>query len=258
MRVLIAEDETLAAQRLKFELSRRGDVEIIGPFFDGESARAGIERSKPDVAILDVKMPGCSGFDVLQRLSMDRLPLVIFVTAFERFAISAFKVHALDFLLKPVDPDALNASLDRARQRLKEADAQSRARELMAVVAQLRSDADGEVDYETAFWVKAGGRNVRVEARDIEVAEAVRDYVALHTSSRSLLMRSTMTMLEERLSPDRFARVHRSFIVNLDHIRATRIGERGAHMLQMTSGREVRVGRTHAARLASRLKHVGG
>ncbi len=254
MRVLIAEDEPLAARRLMMELGRRGDVDVVGTCYDGNSARKAILECRPDVVLLDIKMPGQSGFEVIDNLETDHPPLVIFTTAFERFAVSAFRSNAVDYLLKPIDRDELDQSLDRARLRLREHDAESRALELNSVVSQMRADADEVAGYETVFWVKTAKQNIRVNIHDIEVLEAVRDYVSLHTINRSYLMRSTMLCLEERLNPDQFVRVHRSFIINLDYVHAAKTKPGGVKVIAMRSGREVRVGRTYRAKLATSLQ----
>jgi two-component system LytT family response regulator len=235
------------------ELGRRGDVDVIGTCYDGNSARAAILESKPDLVLLDIKMPGRSGFEVIDGLETDHPPLVIFVTAFERFAVSAFRSDAVDYLLKPIDRNELGRSLDRARVRLSEQDAETRALELSAVLSQMRADADEETEYETSFWVKAAKQNIRVNIHEIEVLEAVRDYVSLHTVNRSYLMRSTMICLEAQLNPDQFVRVHRSFIINLDFVQSATTQAGGGKILGMRSGRKVRVGRTYRDKLPAYL-----
>ncbi|MEM7766535.1 MAG: LytTR family DNA-binding domain-containing protein [Pseudomonadota bacterium] len=253
MRVVIAEDEPLAAQRLSNELSRRSDVCVVELCRDGPSAQAAIARHKPDVVVFDITMPGLSGFQVLEHCALEDMPIPIFVSAFEQFALDAFRHNALDFLLKPIDSEALHASIDRARQRMKEVSAETLARELQAVVEQLRSERRPEGPHVTEFWVKAGRRNTRVGVEDIEYAEALKDYVTLQTATQSHLLRSTMTRMEALLPPHQFLRVHRSYIVNLDKVAALVSGEKGELTLEMMSGRIARVGRSHAAALADRL-----
>ncbi len=253
MKVLVADDEPLAARRLIMELSRRGDTEVVGPYSHGAAARAGIIETKPDVALLDVQMPGSNGFDALEGLLPEQLPLVIFTTAFPRYAVAAFQSGAIDYLLKPIDTDALDTALEKARIRLQEKSAELRTHELRALLAQMRADADRKTHYETFFWVKSAKSNVRVSVHDIEVLEAARDYVMIHTSGRSFLMRGKISEIAERLDPERFVRVHRSYIANLDYVRSFRPNASGSKVITLVSGRSIPVGRTYASEVARHL-----
>ncbi|MEO0982469.1 MAG: LytTR family DNA-binding domain-containing protein [Pseudomonadota bacterium] len=256
MRVLVAEDEPLAARRLTSELERRSGVELVGVFSDGVAASEGIRNHRPDVVLLDIQMPGRTGFEIVDDMDPVDRPIVIFTTAFDRFALKAFKARALDYLLKPVDPTALSDALDRAAKRLSERSAEARAGELTAIISQIRDNGgpDASSDFDSYFWVRSARANVRVDVVDIEAVEAVRDYVSLHTPSRSYLMRSTMAQIESRLDPGVFLRVHRSFIINLNEIQAMTSTASGARLLVTGSGREVKVGRTFAAALSERLE----
>ena len=253
MKVLIAEDEPLAARRLVMELGRIGDIDIVGPYEHGVDARRAIVERRPDVALLDVQMPGANGFEVLQGLGEAEVPLVIFTTAYKRYAVSAFKAGAIDYLLKPIDSKALELALDKARSRLREQDAESRSGELRALLSQMRTDADVNSEYKSAFWVKGTTQNIRVSIHDLESIEAVRDYVLMHTRSRSHLMRGKISGLEQQLDPSQFIRVHRSYILNVKFIRASRKLKAGGKVITMASGKEIRVGRKYAAAIGSWL-----
>lgn len=253
MRVLIAEDEPLAARRMVIELSRRGDLELIGPVGNGIDARKVMLEQKPDIALLDIRMPGSTGLEVLEGLQPEQTPIVIFTTAYHHYAVSAFKAGAIDYLMKPIESDALDNALDRARVRLREQNAEERSRELRALVSQLRSDKQTDHEYETAFWVKNAKQNVRVSVHDVEAIEAVRDYVLMHTHGRSHLMRAKISDIESRLDPAQFMRVHRSFIINQNFLRAFGATKTGSKSITLTSGRVIPVGRTYSSVVAQKL-----
>ena len=254
MRVLVAEDEPLAARRLVSELCKLNDVEVIRTCSNGLEARDMIIDEKPDVVLLDVQMPGATGFDVLDGLTHSQTPLVVFTTAYKHYAIAAIKAGAIDYLLKPIDADALESALDKARMRLRARDAALRTDELRAIVDQLRANIDKTSQYTTEFWVKTKNQNVRVSVHELEVIEAVRDYVLLHTRSRSCLLRGKISSIEKELDPDLFVRAHRSFIVNLKFVRALKTLKTGGKLMRMMSGREVRIGRKFTSRVQARLK----
>ena len=196
VRALIAEDEPLARRRLERLLRRRDDVEVAGAARDGDEALALIAALAPDLLFLDIQMPGLGGFDVLRELGGAGRPFVIFTTAFDQYALRAFEVHALDYLLKPFDEARLDAALDRA---------------LPLVHHSAGGAAAGR-----RFVVKSGGRILFLRAGEIDWIEAADNYVYLHASGTAYLVRTTLKSIEATLDPARFVRIHRSTLVNLD------------------------------------------
>jgi DNA-binding LytR/AlgR family response regulator len=248
LRVLIVDDEPLAIRRLQIALQRVPEVELVGVANDGAAALEEISARDPDVVLLDIKMPGLGGFEVAEALDAANAPLVIFVTAFDRFAVKAFEAHALDYLVKPVEFERLVAALGRARQRRDQQTQAAELEELKAVLAQLRApEAETpEARFETEFWVRDRQGYVRVPVARIEWIDAERDYVRLHAGGRAYMLRDTMQRLEERLDPAAFARIHRSVIVQIARVEGIRKTATGALRVVMSSGAELPIGRRHA------------
>ncbi|WP_159867243.1 LytTR family DNA-binding domain-containing protein [Novosphingobium sp. 9U] len=256
LRVLIVDDEPLARRRNATMLRHIDGVEIAGEAEDGEQAIRMIRELTPDVVLLDIKMPGMSGFECLTMLDPKVLPIVVFVTAFDHYAVKAFDVSAVDYLLKPVSFDRMRSAIVRARNALETRDADSRMAEMTGVIAALRTEPEerpATPAYDTEFWVPRRGEFVRVPAAQIDWVEAERDYVRLHTRTTSLLLRETMASMEARLDPMQFLRVHRSAIVRQSLISAIRQGGYGTIKLGLTTGVEVPIGRTYTARVRQLL-----
>ena len=253
MRVLVAEDEPLAARRLVSELNKLSDIEVLCSCGDGAEARKSIIEQKPDLVLLDVQMPKANGFEVLEGLTSDQTPLIVFTTAYKRYAIAAIKAGAIDYLLKPIDSDALRFAVNKARMRLREKDADVHTQELRSIVNQLRSEEHESSQYKTEFWAKSKNKNVRINVHELEVVEAVRDYVLMHTRSHSNLLRGKISDIEKELNPQKFVRAHRSFIVNTDFVCALKNLKGGGKMMIMQSGREVKIGRKYVSDVRVRL-----
>jgi two-component system LytT family response regulator len=213
IRALIVEDEPLARERIRSLLEEERDVEVVAEAGDG---RTGVERIKsldPDLVFLDVNMPELDGFGVIEEIGVEAMPPVIFVTAYDQFAVQAFDAHALDYLLKPFDEERFRAAVERARQTLRRQQAGSLDRRLTDLLEDLRRPRHLE-----RLAVKAGGKIIFIRTDDIEWVTAEGNYARLHTGDRSHLMRETMSSLETKLDPTRFIRIHRSTIVNSDAI----------------------------------------
>jgi DNA-binding LytR/AlgR family response regulator len=251
LRVLAVDDEALALRRIEIAMSRIPEVDLIGTARGGREGLELVERLKPDVLLLDINMAGFGGFDVVEGLNAANAPLVIFVTAFDQYAVRAFQVSAVDYLLKPLEFDRLRAALDKARTTLRLIDAEERAAELKELVSNLRQHRDTKDDsrYETEIWAPRGSGFERVLVSDINWVEAERDYVHLRTGIRSYLLRETMNGIQARLDPDMFIRVHRSALVRIDRIGSIRRPGYGRFSLQLTSGEEVPVGRTYVKQI---------
>jgi DNA-binding LytR/AlgR family response regulator len=217
-----------------------------------------IEKLRPDVLLLDINMAGFGGFDVVEGLTAANAPLIIFVTAFDEYAVRAFQVSAIDYLLKPLEFDRLRAALDKARTTLRLIDADERTAELKELIATLRRDRQPaeQPRYETELWAPRGSGFERVLVSQIDWIEAERDYVHLHTPGRSYLLRETMNGIQSRLDPDMFIRVHRSALVRIDRIGVICRPGYGRFSVQMTTGQEVPVGRTYVKKIRKLIASV--
>ena len=246
LRVLAVDDEPFALRRVQLLLDRVPNVALVGTARSGREAIDRIAATRPDVLLLDVTMAGMGGFDVIDALAGPSVPLVIFVTAFDHFAVRAFEVQAVDYIVKPLELDRLRAALERARISLEAADATMRVAELREVVAALRSQSRPEpTRYETEVWAERRREFIRVSVSDIDWIEAERDHVRLHVGDASYLMRETMSGIEKRLDPQKFVRVRRSAVVQLDRIAAIRKGSHFDYRVRLSNGSHVRVGRTY-------------
>ena len=235
LKILIADDEPLAAERLQLLLARCDGVHLVGTANDGESAVRMAEALSPDLLLLDIAMPGLDGIDVARALAQRHpSPAVVFVTAFDRFAVAAFEVAAVDYVMKPVDPARLDRALERARAYLRTR-AETGATEVAPTSAYLEE-----------FWASDLSGLVRIATRDIDRVSAERDYMRLHVSSRSWLIHHSMNALEDGLDPAYFIRLHRSAIVRRDFIAGFARNPSGRWIARLADGSEQPVGRLYA------------
>ena len=245
IRTLIVDDEPLAREGLRVRLSRESDVDIVGEAIDGDSAIEAIHALTPDLVFLDVQMPGLGGFDVLERVSGTHLPVVIFVTAYDQYALKAFDVHALDYLLKPIDDERFDVAVARARRRITERTAAGR--QLAAVLAEVR---------DRRILIKDRGKVIIVNEADVDWIEAEGDYVRVHTGGRGHLLRETMAAMAERLDPARFARIHRSTIVNVSRIRELKPHPNREYTVVLQDGTRLKLSRGYRDALQGRFDEV--
>lgn len=243
------DDEPLARQHLSSLLSRESDFEVVGECGDGITAVETLTSLRPDLVFLDIQMPRLGGFEVLERLGVDCRPTVIFVTAFDQFAVRAFEAQALDYLLKPFRRDRFQAALERVRRGV----GIFPGREQLAA---LRSEPDRMV-------VKSGDRLVFVPFDELEFMRASANYVTLHFAGKTCEVRETLTAMEARLPAQRFIRIHRSYIVNLGAIVEVFPAGGGEYMLSLKNGRQLPVGPSYPAAirdalLQARLPRFGG
>jgi two-component system response regulator AlgR len=237
LRVLIADDEPLAAERLQVLLARARGATLVGTASDGESAISMAEALNPDVLLLDIAMPGLDGIDVARSLaSQDPSPAVVFVTAFDQFAVAAFEVAAVDYLMKPVEPERLQRALDRAQDYI----------EHRRVPSAKPGEPSKWID---EFWASDLSGLVRIAAKDIDRVSAERDYMRLHVGRRSWLIHHSMTALEEGLDPSLFVRLHRSAIVRKDFITGFTRNPSGRWIARLADGSEQPVGRLYSDRV---------
>lgn len=239
LRVVVVDDEPLAREDIVQLLTGRPDIDVVATCANGAEALEAVRRLQPDILLLDIRMPGLDGFSVVEKLDRRELPYVVFVTAFDRFAIDAFRVRALDYLLKPVQPARLQEALDRAREQLDKRSVEDwRASVQSAAQEQLRS-AD-TTPYLTELMVRVGTRDIVLKVDEIDWVQAETYYARLHIRGRSYLYRERMHVLESQLNPRYFARVHRSAIVNLDRVREIVHDNRGDHVVVLSTGARVK------------------
>ena len=235
IRALIVDDELLARSNIAVLLRDDPQIEIIGECASGEEALGEIRVSRPDLLFLDVQMPECDGFDVLEMLGNDLPPAVIFVTAYDQYALRAFEAGALDYLLKPFDNARFELALTRAKQRVREAKWGSTSRNLERIV------------------IKSAGEVCFIKIRDIDWIEAADYYACLHVGQRNHLLRRSLSDLESELDAKQFCRVHRSSMVNLDRVRSLKLHEDGDYEVLLETGARVRLSRRYRKCLEDRM-----
>ncbi|SNS88680.1 LytR/AlgR family response regulator transcription factor [Sphingopyxis indica] len=257
IRTILVDDEKLATQGLQLRLEAHPDVEVVDTAQNGREAIRKIKTHKPDLVFLDIQMPGFDGFSVIQGLMEVEPPLVVFVTAYSDHAIRAFEAQAVDYLVKPVEPERLADALDRVRQRLTEKRGAAEVERLKNVLAEVAPEAVEEYDsehaaeapaaerYEKMINIKDRGQIFRVDVDSIERIDAAGDYMCIYTADNSLILRETMKDLEKRLDPRNFQRVHRSTIVNLSQVKQVKPHTNGECFLVLGSGAQVKVSRSY-------------
>jgi two-component system LytT family response regulator len=248
-RVLIADDEPLARERLRTLLGAEDWVEVVAECQNGTEAVDSIARLQPDLVFLDVQMPGATGFDVIDAVGPDRMPLVVFVTAFDKYALRAFDVHALDYLLKPFDRERFGQALGRARQQLERRSSGDLERRLLELVQDLK----GTSQRLERFVIKAGGRVFFVRSDEIDWIEAAGNYVKLHVGADAHLFRETMNALESQLDPDTFYRIHRSHIVNIERVKELQPWFNGEYVVFLKNGTRLTLSRGYREKLQERI-----
>lgn len=255
MRVLIIDDEPLAREGIVFQLRNESDVEIVGECEDGSAAIEAIKRQKPDLVFLDIKMPKVSGFNVIEQIGSSNMPLVVFLTAYDEYAVEAFRLNALDYLLKPIDRARFQQSLQKARKQLQKDRLSTQGAQLEQLLTAMRNTGKPiEPEVPPRIAVKLGGSIQFLHPDELLWVEAEGDYVNVHTTARSHLVRETMLAMEKRLEPYGFQRIHRSAIVNLDKIAKLAAAENGDYEVLMTNGLPLKIGRNYREALFSRMK----
>jgi two-component system, LytTR family, response regulator len=241
IRAAIADDEPLARQRIRNLLMEAEDVEVIAECANGKEAIEFLEESPPDLLFLDIQMPEVDGFDVLQAIGVDHVPVVIFVTAYDQFALRAFEAHALDYLLKPFDDERFGAALQRARERIRQQQGVDLDRRLQALLENVRADHG----YLRRLVVPSGHRSVFIRTEHIDWIEAERNYIRLHVAGRTHLLRENLSHIVSLLDPAMFCRIHRSTIVNIDRIQAVEALFHGEYQVVLEDGTKLTSGRSY-------------
>lgn len=215
IRTLIVDDESLARERLRQLLQSEAEIDVVGECADGQEAVAAIQKQSPDLIFLDVQMPELDGFGVIEAITAQPPPVIVFVTAHDKFALRAFEVHAVDYLLKPFDRERFQKALARALDRVKHRENTRPTEGQSAVLAELKPPAKPL----ERLAVKTSGRVIFVKLADIDYIEAAHNYVELHVEKQSHLLRETLNSIEARLPADKFVRISRSVIVNIERIK---------------------------------------
>lgn len=249
IRVLIVDDEPLARRKLRRLLNGSADIETIGECANGVQAVAIIEEQKPDLVFLDMQMPELDGLGVVDAIGPQRMPLIVFVTAYDRYAIKAFEVNALDYLLKPVNRERFQATVTRARSQLERGHTSAMGQQLHALLEHLKPGQE----FCRRLMLKSEGRVYFLTVDEIDWIEAAHNYLVLHAGKASHLIRETMNSLEARLDPDRFVRIHRSTMVNIERIQEMHPWVRGEHAVFLRDGTRLTLSRSYYERLRQRL-----
>ena len=256
-RVVVVDDEPLAIRGLKISLGRVPGVELVGTARDGVEGLEVIRREKPDIVLLDILMPRRDGLALAEALAEGDGPAVIFVTAYGQFAINAFELAAVDYLMKPVTLPRLRAAIKRALERLEADTAQQRAAEMQRVIESFRASAASDLESGGAgrsLWVSDPRGRTRVPLASVDWFEAQRDYVKIHAGTETYIQRGTLADLEGKLDPAVFQRIHRSAIVNLQAVRALRRRAWSLCAVTLRTGQEAPIGRSYLAELKAKLR----
>jgi two-component system LytT family response regulator len=245
IRAVIVDDEPLARQRIRNLLVEAQDVEVVAECANGREAIESLEASPPDLLYLDIQMPEIDGFDVLQAIGVGHVPAVIFVTAYDQFALRAFEAHALDYLLKPFDDERFGVALTRARERIRQQQGNDLDRRLQALLDNVR----GGSGYLRRMVVPSGHRSIFLRTEHIDWIEAERNYIRLHVGRRSYLLRENLSHIASALDPTTFCRIHRSTIVNVDRIQSVESLVRGEYLVVLHDGTKLTSGRSYRGNL---------
>ena len=257
LRVVIADDELAARRRLRRLLEAEADVDIVGEFSDGTAAIEGIQRLQPDVALLDIQMPERDGLDVAAAIAGENAPAIVFVTAFDAYALRAFEVRAVNYLVKPVDPHRLKETLSRVRTRARDSrEGDSAIAHLSLLIEEVRRSqlqSDERRRPRDRLLVSTDGRSLLIPAVEIDWIEAAGNYVRLHRGASTLMMRESLATLEASLDQHLFARVHRGVIVNISRIKEVQAWFSGAAILILTNGQRLTVSRSYRKQFEARF-----
>ena len=262
IRAIVVDDEELARRGIELRLRAHDDIEIVAQCSNGREALELVSQEQPDLMFLDVQMPGLSGFQVLSRMPQDSMPLVVFVTAYDRYALEAFEAQALDYLLKPVDEGRLAQTLNRVRHEVSQKSLLARHEQMLKLLAQVdgthhldRNDLIAQLRnlseprYAQVLPIRTDNETVRLPVAQIDWIDAAGDYMCIHAHGQTYVLRETMKALESVLNPDSFQRVHRSTIVNVQRVRRLRPHMNGEYFLTLEGGQELKLSRSYRDRL---------
>lgn len=257
IKTIIVDDEPLARRNLRVLLERDPQIEILEECRNGREAIKAINTLAPDLIFLDIQMPEMDGFDVLAQVGPEHIQAIIFVTAFDQYALKAFDVHALDYLLKPFDDERFARALERAKSQIAAREINQLSERLLALLEERETARKGskhEERYLTRLMIKSSSRMMLLKVDEIDFIEADGNYAKLHTGRKTHLLREKMNDLEGRLDPAKFVRIHRSIIVNLERIKEMHPHFNGDYVVVLEDGRQLRLSRTRREQLEARLR----
>jgi len=256
LRAIVVDDEPLAIKGLKLRLENIHEVEVVGECSNGREALRAVTSLRPDIVFLDIQMPGMNGFDVVARLQQDEMPQIVFTTAYDQYAIEAFNMHAVDYLLKPIEVERLQQAVSRACSNHKLHEAKIEKQRLITMmmsitgrpefsIVQLLEDDKNIQPYPEKIAIKDGSDTSLVKTSDIDWVDAAGDYMCIHVNEEIHIMRITMKALEMQLDPVKFQRVHRSTIVNLDRVAKVLSHINGEYHLMLVNGTSIKMSRSY-------------
>lgn len=267
IRTIIVDDEELSRRGIALRLQHARDFQIVAQCACGREALEAIREHKPDLVYLDIQMPGMSGFDVIAQLPRETMPMIVFATAYDQYAVRAFEAQAIDYLLKPIDDQRFAASLDHVREQIQTRSAVSQRDQLLGLVAEMTGSSELVLDEVLAMKpderklrhppllpIRQGRETVRIPMPSIEWIDAAGDYMCIHADGSTHILRGTMKELETLLDPDLFQRVHRSTIVNLQRVKSLRSHMNGEYFLKLEGGHELKLSRTYRDKVEFFLK----
>lgn len=270
IRTIIVDDEALARRGIELRLLAAGNFEILAQCANGREALAAIQTHRPDLVFLDIQMPGMTGFEVLAELPHESLPNVVFITAYDQYAIKAFDARAIDYLLKPIDDGRFASALARVREQIEARSASTQRDRLVELISEITGCGELALDelltrgrkaieskHPDVIPIRQGRETVRVPVESIQWIDAAGDYMCVHASGTTYILRGTMKELEELLDPKLFQRVHRSTIVNLRLVKTLRAHMNGEYFLTLEGGHELKLSRTYRDKVEYFLKGRG-
>jgi two-component system LytT family response regulator len=241
LRTLIADDEPLGRERLKLLLAADKQIEIIAECRNGREVIANLKSNPIDLLFLDIQMPGTNGFDVIEEIGLPNMPVTVFVTAYNEYAVKAFEVHALDYLTKPVEPKRLESALSRIKEQLEQKQALMTKEQFTAILASFQNMGQHSGPRQKRILVRNGTKESFINVDDIEWIEAADYYCCLHVGNKTHMLRESIKQLEKKLDPAKFVRVHRSAIVNIDQVREVQREGRTEGWVVLTGGLRLRM-----------------
>jgi len=250
IRTLVVDDEPLARQRVVSLLKNYPEIQLIGECRNGEEAVTDINNKKPDLIFLDIEMPGMDGFGVVSNIDLKYKPFIIFATAYNQYALKAFNIHAIDYLLKPFDDERFDEALEIAKKQIKHKNSSNFNERLIKLIDEFNTQPD---QYIKQFKIKLRGREKFIRTEDLHFIEAEGNYLMLHHVTGRDLFRSTMGSVEKELNPNRFLRIHRSYFVNTLFVKSIRYISNNEYKVCLKNGKEIISGRSYKEAIKSYL-----